>query len=222
MEARECGQPFRHWVIDDGAPCPPILLKEVLAEIPPPSWGGWVRYNNDCEWRKRTCNDLQRLGQACESLFWYLSSASWIGQLQDLTGIRGLQADPCMHGGGIHATDPGGWLQPHLDYALHPKLPGLERRLNLILFLNPEWSNDDWGGAFQLFDDQAHDVAGVVTPEFGRIVLWEPTDTAFHGTGRVTCPGNKHRLTAACYYLAPARPTATRKRALFVPRRDAA
>ncbi len=120
-----------------------------------------------------------------------------------------------MHGAGIHVTSPSGYLNSHIDYALHPN-GRAERRLNLVLFLD-EWK-DSWGGAYELYDDSGTDVLSRIYPKKGSIVIWEPTDTAFHGTQRVT--GEKDRRTAAVYYLSPVREGVTRKRALFVPRRS--
>lgn len=177
----------------------------------------WVQYNNDCERRKWTTNWTKSIGPETTTLFQDLTSKEFIAELSALTGVDGLQADPSLHGAGVHLIEPGGWLSPHLDYALHPVYPELERRVNLILFLNSTQPTD--GGAFELYDDMGANVMNRVEPEANRAVVWCPGDVEFHGTERVSESAKTARYAAAVYYLAPARPTATRKRALFVPRR---
>ncbi len=126
-----------------------------------------------------------------------------------------LEDDPTMHGGGVHVTDPGGWLNCHVDYAAHPYLSGKERRLNLIAFLNPEWHRE-WGGALQLCDPMGNAVKEIY-PEPGLLVAFETGDESYHGVSKVTGP--VPRITAAVYFLSDLRPGVTRKRALFMPNR---
>lgn len=214
MDAKEFHEPFRHWVIEgfleDPGECP-----RVHSAVPRPDWPHWVRYANDCEWGKRTCRDTDQLPAAAACLLYRLNEPARVQQLEQLTGVADLVPDRELHGGGIHVTDPGGYLQCHLDYALHPS--GLERRLNLVLFLNPVWRGE-WGGAFDLYDDAGLHVVKRVFPAENRAVLWEASDLAYHGT-ELVAPGASPRVTAAVYYLAQPRPGATRKRALFVPKR---
>eukprot|EP01126_Amoeba_proteus_P026020 TRINITY_DN2582_c0_g1_i12.p1 TRINITY_DN2582_c0_g1~~TRINITY_DN2582_c0_g1_i12.p1 ORF type:complete len:154 (+),score=26.75 TRINITY_DN2582_c0_g1_i12:42-503(+) len=66
-------------------------------------------------------------------------------------GITELEADPFLHGAGLHCHPPHGKLDIHLDYTLHPLLNNKERRLNLILFLCKDWK-PEFGGELQLWD----------------------------------------------------------------------
>jgi hypothetical protein len=197
--------PCRYWLSDGG------LVPVSLDDLPSADWPGWeARYENDCERGKRTARDFAKLPP--------MFGDRW----QELLGrndgdLIGPDAhfDPTTHGGGLHVTDPGGWLSPHLDFAAHPKLPGWERRLNVIAFLNPEW-RDEWGGAFCLYNPGG-EVVKRFNPAPGRVIAFECGDLAYHGVEPITGP--VPRVTLAAYYLAPVRPGVTRQRALFFPNR---
>jgi hypothetical protein len=217
MEVTARELPFRHWLIDGMIDAQRV--GQIHAALPPADWPGWeARYENDCERGKRTCRDRAALPEPIAAELAALNGMTWLGYLRCLTEIPELTIDPHFHGAGLHVTEPGGWLSPHLDYALHPKLPDMERRVNLVLFLNPTW-RAEWGGAFELGDDIGNPIERVL-PAPGQAVVWLPSDVAYHGTQRVAGDAPP-RATLAVYYLAPARPGAVRKRALFIPNRRA-
>lgn len=209
MEITTAPEPYRHWIIDNTVP----IVKAVTDCIPDASWSGWVRYSNELE-RKRTVqpsahytNMLPLLTLARDLTRW-----PWLAFLTHLTGIHNLIADEEQYGAGLHVSDPGDYLQQHLDYSVHPQT-GLERRLNLILYLN-----DCEGGCTELWDRSARNVVRTVRPKAGRLLLWEAGETAYHGAACVE--GSTPRITLATYYYTDPRPGCSpRQRALFVPRR---
>lgn len=177
--------------------------------------GPWVYYDNDCEKNKRTT--IENVGDIWAMMISILQSNRFVETLKDITGVTSLQSDDSLHGAGCHITYPEGWLQPHLDYALHPK-KALERRISLVLFLNPVW-DERWGGRLEFLDDSMA-AQSAFYPAKGRIVLWEASDIAFHGVQKLASDATQ-RVTMVSYYLADPRPNTTRKRALFVPKRTA-
>ena len=48
--------------------------------------------------------------------------------------------DPHFQGSGIHATSAGGHLNIHADFNWYKSLK-LDRRVNILLFLNPDWDD---------------------------------------------------------------------------------
>ncbi len=204
-------RPFAHVVLDDLIEHP--LLERALRVVPPPESEAWhARYDNWAE-RKRATELVEGpLREVAERV----ADPSFVQSLCDALGIPDtLVADPERYGAGIHAHDPGGFLLPHLDYARHPRRDA-ERRLNVIVFLNETWQPEH-GGRLELWDDMAERVVAHVEPRPGRCVAWEPSDVSYHSVERVNVVP---RITLASYFLsAPARPTALRKRALFVPPR---
>lgn len=213
MNLQEFATPFRCVVVDDLIPA--NLRQAAFDAVPPQSWTGWVDYRNELE-QKRTTKGITGLGEPLRTFFDYLVSWPWLAFLERLTGITGLIADPTHYGSGLHVSDPGDYLGCHIDFALCPRT-GLERRVNLIVFLNPEWK-PEWGGETQMWDRTARQVERSILPAPGRCVIWIADDDSYHGAAKVTGP--QSRVTAACYYYTEARlPAASRQRAMFIPQR---
>jgi Rps23 Pro-64 3,4-dihydroxylase Tpa1-like proline 4-hydroxylase len=217
MQVLESGDvPFRWWRLADVVS--PELCRAAVANLPSSAWPGWVRYSNDIEQGKRTTREIESRHYGLAMLAHHLCRGWVTANLGNLADVVSLRSDPDLHGAGLHVTDPGGWLQCHVDYELHPRLDGWERRLNLILWLNDAWQSA-WGGALRLCDPMGKAVRDFL-PTFGEAVLFEGGPVAYHGAAQTSADAPP-RVTMAAYYLAPARPAATRRRALFMPNRDA-
>src|SRR5262245_21439231 len=98
MASESFTEPFRHWVLESLTW--PGLLPRDAAELAGSASVPWVRYDNDCERGKRTCNDLKSLAQG-RALLEDLNAPRTADFLGLLTGVRGLRPDPTLHGGGI-------------------------------------------------------------------------------------------------------------------------
>lgn len=202
--------PFRHWEIDQLFDMLPLL--QMNLDTSTTNWEAY--YDNDCERDKRTARPP--LPQGYNTLLTHLNSKELVSWLGRLTSIP-LVADPNWYGGGLHSTSPGGWLNCHLDYALHPETK-LERRINLIWFANEEWK-EEWGGGLEFYDETARKVVKRIYPKFNRAVLWEAGDLSYHGVEKVSSASPQSRNTLACYYLAQPREGCVRQRALYIPNR---
>jgi hypothetical protein len=215
MQTQAFQDPFRHWHIE-GA----ISQDQALASwqaVPPPEWPGWeAHYDNDLEHGKQAARFLERGPLA--DLLYQLTQRCWVRDLAVLADVPDLEYDEDFHGAGLHAMQPRGWLQVHGDYERHPRHLALERRLSLVLFLNPTW-REEWGGALLLTDPKGN-TSRRYYPRAGAAVVFENGNTAFHGVEEIA-PDAPPRVTLACYYLAPARRQAHRLRAMFLPNRQA-
>jgi len=135
-----------------------------------------------------------------------------------------LYADHGLHGGGWHIHGPRGNLNPHFDYSIHPKA-GLQRKLNIIIYLSKEFQPNSHGGHLGLW---AHDPASnqpgalikEVEPVFNRAVIFDTTQNSWHGMSRqLLQPEGIFRKSLAIYYLCePAEDASRMGRALFAPR----
>lgn len=139
------------------------------------------------------------------SMLNYLQSSEFRAWLEQVTGIPQLLSDTDWLGGGIHKVTHGGLLDIHADFNLHWRQQ-LHRRLNLLIYLNPNWQST-WGGALELWDQQMTQCQHRILPEFNRAVLFRITDDAFHGhPDPVQAPEHQPRLSLAMYYYTQDRP----------------
>jgi Rps23 Pro-64 3,4-dihydroxylase Tpa1-like proline 4-hydroxylase len=215
------GQPFHHCVVDDFvSPETAAGLEGEFLSYDSPKW---FVYKNMIE-DKKALNDWNVFPGLTYQYFCFLNSAEFVGLLSEFIGSR-LYADPGLHGGGWHIHGPGGNLNPHLDYSLHPKL-GLQRKLNIILYVSSALKPEH-GGHLGLWE---HDtgtkrpgkLAREIAPAFNRAVIFDTTQNSWHGmSSKLTQPEGIYRKSLAIYYLCdPPKDTDPRGRALFAPREE--
>jgi Rps23 Pro-64 3,4-dihydroxylase Tpa1-like proline 4-hydroxylase len=196
------GDPFPHIVIDDFLPA--AALERVRSEIPAPGEVEWIEFD-DARGKKLASKAETQLGNATLWLLYQLNSSMFVDFLEALTGIDGLIPDPHFWGGGVHQIVRGGFLKVHSDFNHHPRLK-LDRRLNLILYLNPGW-REDWGGHLELWDRHMRECRKKILPIFGRCVIFSTTDFSNHGhPDPLECPPSESRKSIALYYYSNGRP----------------
>ena len=134
-----------------------------------------------------------------------MNSAPVLRFLQELTGIVGLIPDPWYGGAGPHQIEPGGFLKVHVDFNLHPLLE-LDRRLNLLVYLNKDW-REEYGGHLELWNRDVSRCEKKVLPVFNRTVVFSTTDFSFHGHPEpLACPEGRTRKSVSFYYYSNGRP----------------
>ena len=104
--------------------------------------------------RLKTQFNPDGFGPRMRTLFYSFNSKPFISVLENITGIKGLIPDPYFLGGGFHEICQGGHLSVHADFN-HHKLMDLERRINVLIYLNKGWQ-EAWGGQLELWDRE-HD-----------------------------------------------------------------
>lgn len=191
-------EPFPHAVIR--GMWPDADLREIRAEFPEPEDPRWITYPAEEERGKRAGAE-DCWGPATREFIDALRSPAMCSWLSALTGIGPLTPDTI--GGGMHMTTEGGRLAMHVDFNVHPSLP-LERRLNLLVFLEEDW-DETWGGTLYLGADRET----YVEPLLNTTVIFETSEHSWHGHPEpITCPVKRRSI--AVYYYAPLRPeTAT-------------
>ena len=195
-------KPFPHIIIDDFLPQP--ILNRVLKEFPDPEKIDWKTFDNSAEKKLASTSELQ-MGENTRLLLQQLNSSTFINFLEQLTGIKGIIPDPHYLGGGLHQIEKGGYLKIHVDFNRHKRLR-LDRRLNLLIYLNKDWQ-EEYGGHFEMWNREMTKCEKKILPIFNRCVIFNTTDFSFHGHPEpLTCPENRTRKSLALYYYSNGRP----------------
>jgi 2OG-Fe(II) oxygenase superfamily len=195
--------PFPHTVIDDLLPQP--VVDALLDEFPGPQDIEWWTFDDARERKLGTIDDAA-MGTVTRQVLAQLNSAAVIDFLQTLTGIDGLVPDPHLYGGGLHQIEPGGFLKVHADFNLHP-VTHLERRLNLLIYLNRDWRSE-YGGDLELWNADMSECGRRIEPTLNRCVIFTTTEHSFHGhPDPLRCPDGMTRKSIALYYYSA--PTST-------------
>lgn len=207
-------KPFRHIILDDFFDLDTALA--LSEEFPSYDSEIWLGYNNPIEIKKINSH-WHKFGPLTYKILAYLNGADVVRALESKFGME-LFSDPGLHGGGWHIHAKGGKLNPHLDYNIHPKLGG-QRKLNLIVYLTPNWL-ENWGGGLGMWDgvEMPKNLVSEVTPKFNRAVIFE-TVGSWHGLPEpIKCPDGEYRKSIAVYYLSDADSNAEKRlKARFAP-----
>lgn len=199
------GFPYKHIVIDNF-----IDDKNLLSDIKKEfdeynNWGADATSTSSStsrlKWYSPWCKEsMSTLPEKTKFLLDYLNGQEFINFLNDLTGIVNLEPDLTLAGGGMHRILSGGKLSVHEDFGIHPDFPWWYRRVNLLLYLNPEW-NEDWGGTLQLYDFESKKMMREFQPIFNRAIIFNTSGGALHGHPHpLNTPDNITRDSLALYY----------------------
>jgi Rps23 Pro-64 3,4-dihydroxylase Tpa1-like proline 4-hydroxylase len=202
-DAYASAEPFPHVVLDELFPA--AVANRLADEFPPPD--RFWRQEDTAEASRRgklMSNDETIFGSFTRHLLHHLNSGIFIHFLEALTGIADLIPDPDVSTNLRH-FEPGGCLGVHADYNFHPRFR-LDRRVNLILYLNPTW-RAEWGGQLELWDAAMSRCVRRVEPEFNRCIVFNTTDTTFHGFPEpLRCPPGVTRRSLQLYFFTNGRP----------------
>ncbi len=199
-------EPFPHIVLNDFIPAE--VCKDLLSEFPgPDELSFWKEPTNQHTVGKQVSKikfkDMA-FGQQTRQWLYELNSGPFLEFLSKLSGIEGLIGDPFLAEGGFHNIKPGGFLDIHADFSRHDRL-GLERRLNLLCYLNVDWK-EVYGGHICLYDKELKPIQKVL-PVARRCVIFTTNETSFHGhPNPLTCPPDRTRKSFALYYYSATRP----------------
>lgn len=195
-------KPYPHIVLDNFFD--PALLDTILEEFPKPGQIRWQRFDNDHEVKLASAAEAS-FGAVTRLLLYHLNSITFLEFLSSVTGIPNLIADPSFEGGGLHQIVRGGKLGVHADFNKHRSY-NLDRRLNLLLYLNKDW-REEYGGNLELWDRDMTACQAKVAPLFNRVMIFTTTSYTYHGhPDPLQCPEGMTRKSLALYYFTNGRP----------------
>src|SRR5204862_7094734 len=79
-------------------------------------------------------------------------------------------------------------------------------RLNLLLYMNPDW-REEYGGHLEIWDREMKRCEKRILPIANRCVIFNTLDDSYHGHPHpLTCPEGMSRCAIATYYYTVDRP----------------
>lgn len=189
--------PFSHVVIDDALPAD--TLRACLPDIHKRIAGG-LHASGDFVFAKNKFvdSDFGKINSDLERLRRELLSDQFASWLSRLVG-EPLFVDPAFYGGGLHAGGSGSFLDMHTDFSSHPRHLNWRRRLNILLYLNENWTQAYGGELLLQHVDNRKAEPFVVSPLFNRLVVMETSDKTLHGYDPISFPLGEHRISIAAY-----------------------
>ena len=198
LEGRyQAAKPFPHIHLTDFLD--PDTACAAAGEFPDTSSDAWIQYKHFNE-NKAGLAKRELFPESIGRIVDELNGPEFLKWLSRLAGIPDLVSDPGLEGGGLHQSARGGFLNLHTDFTMHHRNKNWKRRINLILYLNPQWQLE-WGGAIELWDEQMRQCCTSVAPLFNHALIFSTTDNSYHGfPDKLRCPDGMSRKSLALYY----------------------
>lgn len=194
-----CEQPFKHCVIDDFFD--ETLANELYNSFPTLNDEIWEKSNDEdieIKYRSNFKSEFD-VPDGLIKAFRIFNSAPFLRSISEVFKIPKLMPDPYYSGGGLNITEKGGLLDVHVDGNYHDA-SGLNRRINVILYLNPGWKKE-WGGDFGLYNEDGTKLIKKVAPIFNRLMIFDTHDKSFHGLpDPLNFPDGSNRKSIILYY----------------------
>jgi Rps23 Pro-64 3,4-dihydroxylase Tpa1-like proline 4-hydroxylase len=201
-EEYQNNSPYPHIVLDGLLPAE--VTQNAYENYPGPSDLDWHNFDSTQQ-TKLAFPEVHYAPEPLRDILYFMNSWPLLAFLETLTGIPNLIADSYYSGGGLHQIRRGGHLDVHADFNKHD-ITGLDRRLNMIVYLNPDWK-EEYGGHFEMWNEDMTVCAKKVLPVMGRVVVFSTTSTSFHGhPEQLSCPPDISRKSLATFYYTNGRP----------------
>lgn len=170
------------------------MLLNCRDSFPPPDADVWRRFENGHERKFGSTGTPSSWPNPVQRMVLELTDPEFCNEIAASFGIED-ELFPDLYGGGMHMIPPGGVLDVHVDFNIHPTSVAY-RRINCLVYLN-DW-HPGMGGELELRSerDEAH---LVVEPVFNRTVIFATSDHSWHGHPNPTADGF-WRKSIACYY----------------------
>jgi Rps23 Pro-64 3,4-dihydroxylase Tpa1-like proline 4-hydroxylase len=135
-------------------------------------------------------------------LFEELNSNEFIDWLEKVSGINDIIKNNLeLNGAGVHKILNEGFLCMHTDFESYEdsKYGLLDRRINLLLYMNKDWK-EEYKGELCLYDKTQHKITKKIIPILNRCVIFlTPKNIHGHPTP-LKLPENMSRQSITTYY----------------------
>jgi Rps23 Pro-64 3,4-dihydroxylase Tpa1-like proline 4-hydroxylase len=192
-------KPFKHIILDNFLP--QEISELILSKFPKSDDVCWERTNDDgIEVKSRTnWHSEFDIPDGLVDFIRVFNSAPILTAMSEALEIPKLMSDPYYSGGGLNLSEKNGLLDVHVDGNYHDA-SGMNRRVNLLYYLNPNWQTQ-WGGEFGLYDHNGQNLVKSVEPIFNRCVIFDTHDRSYHGLPNpINFPQHDPRRSILLYY----------------------
>ena len=192
-------EPFKHIVINNFLPH--HIAEQLLKEFPASNDPGWERTKDTgIEVKARSVWSSEfDIPDGLVDVIRILNSALMLRAMSKVLEIPKLMPDPYYTGGGLNLSEKNGLLDVHVDGNYHDA-SGMNRRVNLLFYLNPNWQSN-WGGEFGIYDNDGETLVKSVEPIMNRCVIFDTHDNSYHGLPNpIDFPQHDPRRSILLYY----------------------
>ena len=187
-------KPFR-WLVMENFLIADAAQK-LYEEFPPvdPSWVDAAGLHTRNKYTQPVVNDT-----IAAQYYQEANAPEFLELMGRITGINDLLPDANLFGAGYHQILDGGFLNVHVDFNRIDEA-GLDRRLNLLVYLNPDWQESN-GGQLELWDMETKTLLASVLPTYNRAVIFETNEISYHGHPKpLKTGGRMTRKSLSAYY----------------------
>jgi hypothetical protein len=189
--------PYPHIEIDNFLPLD--FIEKILSNFPVESVQGESYYLDGLAGHHKRHILPMQCNSFLNGVFNFFNSAPFLQFLEGITTIDGLIPDPYFNGGGFHELKRGGKLGIHADFRINERLH-LNRRVNVIIYLNKEW-NKSYGGELEIWDKDLKQKYRSIEPIFNRCIIFNTDADSYHGhPDPLNTPDGITRKSIALYY----------------------
>ena len=192
-------KPFKHIIIDEFLPI--SVAENLLSAFPSSDDQSWERTNDagiEIKARSNWTSEFD-IPEGIVDILRIFNSAPILLAISEALKIPKLMSDPYYAGGGLNLSEQNGLLDVHVDGNYHDA-SGMNRRVNLLYYLNPNWQ-PKWGGEFGVYDDDGRTLVKAVEPLMNRCVIFDTHDTSYHGLPNpIKFPKDDPRRSILLYY----------------------
>lgn len=135
-------------------------------------------------------------------LFKELNCSDFINILEKKMGIKNIIKDNLtLNGAGVHKVYNEGFLCMHTDFEGYSDSENglLDRRINLLLYMNPEWKTE-FHGELCLYDKTCGKITKKIEPIMNRCVIFITSGNIHGHPTPLKLPDNICRQSITTYY----------------------
>ena len=197
--------PFPHCVIDNflDTAVANKLYEEINSLKLEDANSKFTNINDKRQYNKFAFSEIEKLPLLLKNAFAYLNTKDFVKKIEKITGIPDLvYGDVKLRGAGVHIIKNKGLLNMHTDFNTyyHPTHGKLDRRINLLIYMNKDWKSEYKGDLLMYNPDNISKVKRI-QPLFNRCVIFNTTNKSVHGHPEPLCvPEDLYRKSLAVYY----------------------